>query len=368
MSDKTYLDLPFFEPSHRELELALDAWASSHLHHQADESREAIDAACVSLVRALGSAGWLRHCVPAQFGGKNAQLESRSLCIIRETLARHSGLADFAFAMQGLGSGPISLGGSAQLKQQYLPAVARGEAIAAFALSEPHAGSDVAAMTTSAKQTADGWLLNGSKTWISNGGIADFYCVFARTSDEPGARGISAFVVDANTKGLSISDRIDVVAPHPLATLQFTDCLIAPTKLLGVEGQGFRLAMQTLDIFRSSVAAAALGFARRALDEAASYAKSRPMFGAHLSDLQLTQASIADMALAIDSSALLTYRAAWLRDTHVAANSHKRVTKEAAMAKLSATENAQMVVDRAVHHVKHAVRQARFFQQLGHEQ
>ena len=348
MSDKTYLDLPFFEQEHRDLEHSLDEWASVHLHHQVDESRDAIDAACIALVRQLGSAGWLAHCVPSTFGGKHSQLESRSLCIIRETLARHSGLADFAFAMQGLGSGPISLGGSPSLQQHYLPRVARGQAIAAFALSEPQAGSDVAAMSTTAKQTAQGWLLNGSKTWISNGGIADFYCVFARTSDEPGARGISAFVVNATSPGLNIADRIDVVAPHPLATLQFTDCLIPHANLLGVEGQGFKLAMQTLDIFRSSVAAAALGFARRALDEAAAYAKARPMFGARLSDLQLTQASIADMALAIDSSALLTYRAAWLRDTYVLANSNKRVTKEAAMAKLSATENAQFVVDKAV--------------------
>jgi acyl-CoA dehydrogenase len=341
--DRSYLDLPLFEAQHRALEKSLDSWATNNLHHQLDESREAIDLACRHLVKQLGDAGWLKHCVPSAFGGASETLESRSLCLIRETLARHSGLSDFAFAMQGLGSGPISLGGTPATQAHYLPQVASGQSIAAFALSEPDAGSDVAAMQSSATPTAGGWLLNGSKTWISNGGIADFYCVFARTSDEPGARGISAFVVDANSIGLEIAERIDVVAPHPLALLKFTNCFVPKDKLLGVEGQGFKLAMQTLDIFRSSVAAAALGFARRALSEALTHSKTRSMFGATLGDLQLTQASLADMALAIDSSALLTYRAAWLRDTTGA-----RTTMEAAMAKLSATENAQIVVDKAV--------------------
>jgi acyl-CoA dehydrogenase len=342
-TDKGYLSLPFFDDRHRDLQSSLDIWATENLHHQEDESREAIDDACVALVKKLGSAGWLQYCVPSANGGVYPVLESRSLCLIRETLARHSGLADFAFAMQGLGSGPISLGGTASIQQRYLPKVALGTSIAAFALSEPDAGSDVAAMSTTAKPSADGWVLNGCKTWISNGGIADFYCVFARTSEDPGARGISAFVVDADAAGLTIADRIDVVAPHPLATLKFENCLIPRENLLGVEGQGFKLAMQTLDIFRSSVAAAALGFARRAMAEAVSYSKNRQMFGAMLADLQLTQAGIADMALGIDSSALLTYRAAWLRDTTGA-----RTTAEAAMAKLSATENAQLIVDRAV--------------------
>jgi acyl-CoA dehydrogenase len=342
-TDTNYLTLPFFEEQHRSLQGELDSWANENLHHQEDESREAIDNACVALVKALGAAGWLKYCVPSTQGGIHPALESRSLCIIRETLARHSGLADFAFAMQGLGSGPISLGASQAIQQKYLPKVASGQSIAAFALSEPDAGSDVAAMTSRAEPTADGWLLNGCKTWISNGGIADFYCVFVRTSDEPGARGISAFVVDADTPGLIIADRIDVVAPHPLATLKFTNCSIPKDNLLGAEGQGFKLAMQTLDIFRSSVAAAALGFARRAFAEAMTYSKQRSMFGATLADLQLTQAALADMALAIDSSTLLTYRAAWLRDSTGA-----RTTAEAAMAKLSATENAQFVVDRAV--------------------
>jgi acyl-CoA dehydrogenase len=342
-TDIGYLASPFFDRDHRELQAALDLWATQHIHHQADESRSAIDEACKALVTQLGSAGWLRYCVPTAFGGEHDELESRSLCLIRETLARHSGLADFAFAMQGLGSGPISLGGSALIQQQYLPRVASGELIAAFALSEPQAGSDVAAMTSFASPAPGGWALSGTKTWISNGGIADFYCVFARTSRELGAKGISAFVIDANSPGLSIGERIDVVAPHPLATLHFENCFIPSNHLLGVEGQGFKLAMQTLDIFRSSVAAAALGFARRGLAEAIAHCRSRPMFGGTLGDLQLTQASLADMALAIDSSALLTYRAAWLRDT-----SEQRTTSEAAMAKLSATENAQFVVDKAV--------------------
>jgi acyl-CoA dehydrogenase len=342
-TDASYLAWPFFEANHGVLRKSLDTWAQANLHHQIDESRSAIDQACRSLVKTLGRAGWLRYCVPKAHGGQLENLESRSLCLIRETLARHSGLADFVFAMQGLGSGPISLGGNAAIQNKYLPTVAVGDAIAAFALSEPDAGSDVAAMKSRAVPTAGGWLLSGTKTWISNGGIADFYCVFARTSAEPGARGISAFVVDADCPGLSISERIDVVAPHPLATLQFQDCFIPSSHLLGVEGQGFKLAMQTLDIFRSSVAAAALGFARRGFAEALVYSKDRPLFGATLADLQLTQAGIADMAMAIDSSALLTYRAAWMRDTTA-----ERTTAAAAMAKLSATENAQQVVDRAV--------------------
>ena len=343
-TDQSYLDWPFLEPRHRELANALTAWAGPALQHV---NHDDADGSCRALVKALGAAGWLRYCVPAAWGGISATLESRSLCLIRETLARHDGLADFAFAMQGLGSGPISLAGSETLQRQYLPAVARGEKIAAFALSEPDAGSDVAAMVTRAERVVDAhgaaWLLNGSKTWISNGGIADFYIVFARTSDLPGARGISAFVVDADSAGLSIDARIDVIAPHPLATLGFSNCRVPESHLLGQEGQGFKLAMSTLDIFRASVAGAALGFARRALAESIARAQSRKMFKHTLADFQLTQAALADMATDIDSAALLTYRAAWLRDVK-----GERTTREAAMAKMVATENAQRVIDRAV--------------------
>jgi acyl-CoA dehydrogenase len=299
-------------------------------------------------VRALGEAGWLRYAVPASHGGALPVLESRALCLLRETLARHDGLADFAFAMQGLGSGPITLAGSEALRARWLPKVARGEAIAAFALSEPDAGSDVAAMSTRARRDGDNWVIDGAKTWISNGGIADFYVTFVRTSDEPGARGISAFVVDADAPGLSIAERIDVVAPHPLATLAFEGCRVPASSLLGEVGGGFKLAMSNLDIFRSSVAAAALGFARRALDEGLAHAQRRKMFGGALADFQLTQAALADMATAIDASMLLTYRAAWLRDTAVAKGSGERQTREAAMAKMVATESAQQVIDRAV--------------------
>jgi acyl-CoA dehydrogenase len=281
--------------------------------------------------------------VPSAFGGRLPALDSRSLCVVRETLARHDGLADFAFAMQGLGSGAIAIAGSQELKQRFLPRVARGEAIAAFALSEPDAGSDVAAMATTARQEGNTYVLDGTKTWISNGGIADFYTVFARTGDAPGARGLSAFVVDAATPGLEIAERIDVIAPHPLATLRFASCRVPASHRLGGSGEGFKVAMQTLDIFRASVAAAALGFARRALDEAIARATSRRMFGQTLADFQLTQAAIAEMATAIDTSALLTYRAAWLRDVK-----HVRTTREAAMAKMVATEEAQRVIDRAV--------------------
>ena len=266
MSDRTYLDWPFFDVPQRRLAVDLDAWAAAnvaHLHHGAG-----VDALCRDLVASLGRGGWLRHCVPAAYGGASEEIDSRSLCIARETLARHEGLADFAFAMQGLGSGAISIAGSEELKRRYLPRVAKGEAIAAFALSEPDAGSDVGAMTTSARREGAHYVLDGEKTWISNGGIADFYCVFARTGEAAGARGISAFVVDADTPGLAIAARIELIAPHPLASLRFSGCRVSAAQRLGESGQGFKVAMQTLDIFRASVAAAALGFARRALDEA----------------------------------------------------------------------------------------------------
>ncbi|GGD01023.1 acyl-CoA dehydrogenase family protein [Undibacterium terreum] len=344
MSDKAYLRWPFFAGNHLQLESELDAWASQHI---SQEHAPDVDQACRGLVRQLGQAGWLRHAVAGRgHGGAQDVIDTRTICLIRETLARHSGLADFAFAMQGLGSGAISLFGSEAQKQAYLGRVARGEAIAAFALSEPDAGSDVAAMQCSASfvSGADGghYVLNGEKTWISNGGIADFYVLFARTGEAPGARGISAFIVDADAPGLEIAERIDVIAPHPLARLRFSNCRIPAAKMVGEAGQGFKVAMATLDVFRTSVAAASLGFARRAMDEALQRASSRKMFGQVLADFQLTQAKLAQMATGIDSSALLTYRAAWQRDQG------ERVTKEAAMAKLVATETAQQVIDAAV--------------------
>ena len=341
MSDKQYLDWPFFETSHAALAASLETWADARLGTIAHDGN--VDDTCRALVKALGEGGWLRYAVTKSHGGQLEKLDSRSLCLIRETLARHDGLADFAFAMQGLGSGAISLAGSDAIKQHYLPRVATGEAIAAFALSEPDAGSDVAAMSTRAQLQGDHYVLDGQKTWISNGGIADFYCVFARTGEAPGARGISGFVVDAGTPGLTIAERIDVIAPHPLATLRFENCRVPVGNRLGAAGGGFKVAMQTLDIFRASVAAAALGFARRALEETIARATSRKMFGQTLADFQLTQAAVADMATGIDSAALLTYRAAWLRDIK-----GERATREAAMAKMVATENAQQIIDRAV--------------------
>jgi len=341
MSDRTYLDWPFFDAPQRRLAADLDDWAAENLAHP--QHGADVDALCRGLVASLGRGGWLRHCVPAAYGGASEQIDSRSLCIARETLARHEGLADFAFAMQGLGSGAISIAGSEEMKQRYLPRVARGEAIAAFALSEPDAGSDVGALSTSARREGDHYVLDGEKTWISNGGIADFYCVFARTGEAAGARGISAFVVDAAAPGLEVAARIELIAPHPLARLRFRGCRVSAAQRLGEAGQGFKVAMQTLDIFRASVAAAALGFARRALDEALARAKGRRMFGQTLADFQLTQAAIADMATAIDSAALLTYRAAWMRDVQGV-----RTTREAAMAKMVATESAQQVIDRAL--------------------
>ena len=340
MSDTTYLQWPFFAPRHAELAQSLDAWATQNI--TAGHSHD-VDEDCRTLVRQLGAAGWLKHAVGGTaYGGAVGTIDTRSICLIRETLARHSGLADFAFAMQGLGSGAISLAGTEAQKQAYLPRVAAGQAIAAFALSEPDAGSDVAAMQCSARVDGDSVVLHGTKTWISNGGIADFYVVFVRTGEAPGARGISAFIVDADAPGFSVSERINVIAPHPLGTLQFDNCRIPLSQRIGAAGEGFKIAMRTLDVFRTSVAAAALGFARCALDQGLQRATSRKMFNQTLADFQLTQAALAQMATTIDSSALLVYRAAWQRDQG------QGVTKEAAMAKMVATEGAQKVIDSAL--------------------
>ncbi len=340
MADQSYLKWPFFDARHEQLARELDAWAANHI---AQEHGHDVDAECRKLVKQLGDAGWLGHAVAgAAFGGVGEQIDTRAICLIRETLARHSGLADFAFAMQGLGSGAISLAGTEAQKQRYLARVAKGEAIAAFALSEPDAGSDVAAMSCSAERVGDDYVINGEKTWISNGGIADFYVVFVRTGEAPGARGITALIVDAQTPGLAIAERIDVIAPHPLARLKFTDCRVPAAQRVGAAGEGFKVAMRTLDVFRTSVAAAALGFARRAMDESLHRATTRKMFSGVLADFQLTQAKLAQMATLIDSAALLTYRAAWQRDQG------QNVTREAAMAKMTATENAQQVIDAAV--------------------
>ena len=348
------LDWPFFDEPYRGLHARLTACladgASGFPHELPPQaSRQEVDDHCRQWVRALGANGWLSLAVGGKaWGGDSDALDTRTLCLLRETLAAHDGLADFAFAMQGLGSGAITLDGTPELKARYLPRVARGEAIAAFALSEPDAGSDVAAMRMTARRDGAHWILDGEKTWISNGGIADFYVVFARQVEPgraPEARGtksIAAFVVDADTPGLRIAERLDTIAPHPLARLAFEGCRIPASHCLAEAGAGFKLAMRTLDVFRTSVAAAALGFARRALAEGLVRATTRPMFGQMLSELQLTQSKLADMALAVDSAALLTYRAAWRRD-----QGHT-VTREAAMAKLAATENAQRVIDAAL--------------------
>ena len=342
-----HLALPFFDAVHRELGPRLAGWMGGQ---QVDESDDR--AACREWVRRLGDAGWLRYCVPAgtdgALGGALARLDSRALVILRETLAFHSPLADFAFAMQGLGSGAITLAGTPEQQAAYLPQVASGAKIAAFALSEADAGSDAGAMTTRATQTASGWTANGSKTWISNGGIADFYVTFAKTDPAAGTRGITAFIINADTPGLDASEHIEVMAPHPLATLQFTDCRLDGGAQLGALNGGFKLAMQTLDIFRASVAGAALGMARRALMEAVQHVKTRTMFGQTLADFQLTQAKIGEMAALVDAAALLTYRAAWLRDEGERLGKPVRVTAEAAMAKMTATENAQRVIDMAL--------------------
>jgi acyl-CoA dehydrogenase len=341
MSLDETLSWPFFDDAHRDFAAALAPWAAATLPSLPHDD---VDAACRARVRALGEAGFLKAVVPFEYGGLHPRLDVRTLCLAREILGWHDGLADFAFAMQGLGTGSISLYGFDQLKAHYLPPVRDGRAIAAFALSEPEAGSDVAALATTAKPDGPSHVrIDGIKTWISNGGIADHYVVFARSGEGPGARGLSAFVVDADTPGLSVAERIEVIAPHPLATLAFDSVRVPVSHRLGNPGDGFKVAMATLDIFRSTVGAAALGFARRALHETVERASTRKLFGAPLGDLQLTQAAIADSASDVDAAALLVYRAAWTKDRGAA-----RVTREAAMAKMFATEAAQRVIDRAV--------------------
>ena len=339
------LALPFFDDGHRRFANELSRWADVTLHAMPHDD---VDAACRVRVKALGEAGFLKAVVPSSHGGLHPALDVRTLCLAREILGFRDGLADFAFAMQGLGTGSISLFGSDELKRKYLPPVRDGKAIAAFALSEPEAGSDVAAMATTAKADGDHVKLDGEKTWISNGGIADHYVVFARTGEAPGARGLSAFMVDTDTPGLSVAERIDVIAPHPLARLTFDGVRVPVTNRLGKPGEGFKVAMATLDIFRSTVGAAALGFARRALHETVEHAATRKLFGAPLGDLQMTQATIADSATEVDAAALLVYRAAWVKDIGPTGLGAERVTREAAMAKMFATEAAQRVIDRAV--------------------
>ncbi len=347
MSTPADLAWPFFDDGHRELVPQFERWVADELPallHGAEDSLDAVYACVGRLVRSLGRAGLLRVCVPAACGGLREQLDVRSLALGREVLARASGLADFALAMQGLGSAPVTLFGSPAQQQRLLPGVAEGRIVTAFALSEPDAGSDVAAMSTTATRLpGGGWRLDGSKTWISNAGLADHYVVFARSGEGPGARGISAFMVDARTPGLDASERIPVIAPHPLGTVRLADCRVGDDALLGEPGQGFRIAMGTLDSFRTTVGAAGLGFARRAMHEATQRARSRRMFGHTLADFQLTQKKVGEMALAIDASALLVYRAAWTKDVQ-----RVRVTREASMAKLHATEAAQRVIDGAL--------------------
>lgn len=342
MPDLSFLDWPFFDGSHKPLREGLDVWARHHVPGLSDHHD--VDASCRKLVAALGRDGWLKPVAPAAYGGQGTGYDVRSLCLSRETLAYHDGLADFAFAMQGLGSGPITLFGTEAQKRQFLPDVVEGQALAAFALSETEAGSDVAALACAATPDGDDHiLLNGEKMWISNGGIADFYVVFARTGEGQGARGLSAFIVPADTPGLEIAERIDVIAPHPLARLKFHDCRIPLANRIGKGGEGFKIAMATLDVFRSTVGAAALGFARRALDEAMDRVSTRHLFGQPMSALPLAQASLAEMATDIDGAALLVYRAAWAKD-----HGAERITREAAMAKMVSTESAQSVIDKAV--------------------
>lgn len=342
MSDSTFLQWPFFTDAHRRLTTDLRAWSAKHLASEADHGHASVDAACRRLARSLGDAGWLRYAVPKAFGGALDALDVRSLCLIRESLGYQSGLADFVFALQGLGSGPITLYGSDTMKKKFLPEVAAGKHIAAFAISEANAGSDVAAMTTTARRDGAGYIINGEKTWISNAGIAAHYVVFCKFP-EGGERSYVALLVEADNPGLATTQRIEIIGPHPLGTIALKDCRVTADAVIGEARSGLKVALATLDVFRSTVGAAALGFARRALDEAVQHTRARQAFGQALSDFQMTQARIADMATAIDASALLIYRAAWTRD-----NGAPRITREAAMAKLHATESAQKVIDDAV--------------------
>lgn len=334
MSDTSFLDWPFFEARHRDLAAPLEEWCAAHLPVDHGD----VDAACRGLVEMLGAGGWLHH----SGAGAGELLDVRTLCLIRETLARHDGLADFAFAMQGLGMGAVSLFGT-PAQQEWLARTRTGAAISAFALTEPGSGSDVAATATTATRVQGGWLIEGEKTWISNGGIADVYVLFARTGEAAGAKGLSAFLMPADVTGLEVAERLEVIAPHPLATLRMKGVVLPEGALIGEAGAGFRIAMSVLDVFRSTVGAAALGFARRALDEALARVKARRIQGQALAELQMVQGHLADMALKIDAAALLVYRAAWTKDSGAA-----RVTREAAMAKLYATEAAQEVIDMAV--------------------
>ena len=333
------LDWPFFDDEHRAFAAAFERWLASA--DVLDDDRNA-DASCRAWIRALGEGNWLRACVPDAYGGLRAGLDVRTLCLAREALAGRSALADFAFAMQGLGSAPISLFGNAELRRRYLPNVASGRCITAFVLSEREAGSDVAALATHARRDGDAYIIDGEKAWISNAGLADLYVVFARTGED-GARGLTAFAVDASTAGCSAGKRIETISPHPLGTLRFEHCRIPAGRRIGEEGEGFKIAMATLDVFRSTVGAAALGFARRALAESLIHVKSRRLFGATLGALQMTQAALAEMATDVDASALLVYRAAWTKDRGAA-----RVARESSMAKWFATEAAGRVCDRAV--------------------
>jgi acyl-CoA dehydrogenase len=344
MTDTSYLDWPFFEERHRTLAAEVRVWAEREIAPmEKDEPRGAeLDRACITLVRELGSAGWLRRAVTSPYGGNSEKLDVRSLCIIRETLASYSGIADFVFALQGLGAGPITLFGSDELKRRYLPRIAAGEAVAAFAISEADAGSDVGSMRTTARRDGDTYVIDGEKSWISNAGIADFYIVFCRLQEPDNGKHV-ALIVDAATAGLSVAAHADIIAPHSIGTLSFEDCKVPASAVVGVPGKGMSVALGTLDVFRPTVGAAALGFARRALDEALHHVTDRKVFGARLADMQLTQARIAAMATDIDASALLIYRAAWAHDCRA-----QRVTREAAMAKWFGTEAAQRTVDSAV--------------------
>jgi acyl-CoA dehydrogenase len=333
---------PFLDQDHSSLRAGVRQWVEKNLFPSGAEERQ-IDDEARRLVRQLGDEGFLTYTVPQKFGGAREKVQARDLCILREEVARGSALADTMFAIQALGSYPITLCGTEEQKQSYLPPIAKGTAIAAFALTEPEAGSDVSRLQTRAVRRGKEFCLTGTKRFISNAGIADHYVVFASTSPDTKGRGVSAFVVDAETPGLIVKERTQVISPHPIGVIAFDDCIIPERSLLGNEGEGLKIALGTLDVLRCTVAAAAVGLAQRALEEAIDYGRKRRQFDRPLTEFQGIQFKLAEMATELEAARLLVYQAAWAHDSGATDAKLK-----SSMAKLFATEAAQRIVDQAL--------------------
>jgi acyl-CoA dehydrogenase len=334
--------LPFFDSDHLALRERAQSWIKEKFfplsQHDENLERRAID-----LAGALGTAGFLKHAVPEDFGGVRATVQARDLCVLREEFAYADALADTMFAMQALGSYPITFAGSHEQRNSMLPRIARGECIAAFAITEPDAGSDVASLKTRAERRGNEYRLTGTKRFISNAGIAENYVVFAATDPEKKGKGISAFVLASDTPGLRIKEKTELLSPHPIGVIELDGCLVAKEALLGAEGRGLAIALATLDLLRCTVGAAALGFARRALDEAIGYSKTRRQFGRAIAEFQATKFKLAEMATELEAARLLVYQAAWAHD-----RGDNTAKQKSSMAKFYATEAAQRIVDQAL--------------------